>query len=65
MDFLGKERERNVAPRGSVNSEVKVAVQSYDWSDPIMVFEQRDCGSGMESHPDGMSAEVAEGISRG
>ena len=45
--------------------EVKSAVQSYDWSDPIMVFEQRDCGSGMESHPDGMSAEVAEGFPRG
>ena len=44
---------------------MKAAVQSYDWSDPIMVIEQRDCGNGMESHPDGMSAEVAEGFPRG
>ena len=44
--------------------EVKAAVQSYDWSDPIMVIEQRVCGSGMESHPDWMSAEVTEGILR-
>ena len=45
-------------------TEVKVAAQGYDWSGPIMVIEQHDCGSGMGSHPDWMSAEVAEGIPR-
>ena len=44
---------------------MKAAVQSYDWSDPIRVFEQHDCDSGRESHLDGMSADVAEGFPRG
>ena len=42
MDFLGKEREMNVAPRGNVSfTEVKAVVRSYDWGVPIMVIEQR------------------------
>ena len=65
MDFLGKgKREECNSERECKFMEVKVATQSYDWSGPIAVIEQRDCGSGMGSHPVWMSAEVAEGIPR-
>ena len=52
MDFLGKgKREECNSERECKFTEVKAAEQSYDYSDPIMGFEQHDCGSGMESHP--------------
>ena len=40
--------------------EVEVAAQGYDGSGPIMVIEQRDCGSGMGAHPGWMVAEARQ-----